>query len=299
MFRPSERKEWIVLGDFWGASAAPFDRLAAIIFSKRHPAETTLMCIVLRAFRSATSFVDDYRKLGLSIQVLLPVVGIVANGLCVSACDNGQAEPSLKAAATRPALQAELIVRARKDQDIRSQVVESLREKGATFGSKDVEALTGPVIVEMQRIDAENRTWLKDVVNRYGWPGKSLVDSDGAQSAFLIVQHANHDLPFQKHCLTLMQQAPTGDVAPDQIAYLMDRTRLVDGQKQVYGTQVELKDGRWIVSSVENPEELDRRRKEFGLPPIEDYLKLVRTMYSAPADDQPKRNRAHGRCPTH
>lgn len=80
-----------------------------------------------------------------------------------------------------------------------------------------------------------------------------------------------------------MEQCPAEEVAKIDLAYLTDRVRLGDGKPQIYGTQIEIKDGRWQPRDVEDPENLDRRRKEIGLPPIAEYLKSAQELYGAPS----------------
>ena len=80
-------------------------------------------------------------------------------------------------------------------------------------------------------------------------------------------------------CLKLMQKAPKGEVAAVEIAYLFDRVRLAEGKKQRYGTQVEMKKGKWVVRDVEDPSQLDQRRKKVGLPPIEEYLQSIQKLF--------------------
>ncbi|WP_414524301.1 DUF6624 domain-containing protein [Umezakia ovalisporum] len=53
----------------------------------------------------------------------------------------------------------------------------------------------------------------------------------------------------------------------------IDKLALEEGDKQIYGTQVELIHGCPKLSQVMDPENLNERRKSLGLKPIEEYLK--------------------------
>src|SRR5205085_1172028 len=78
-----------------------------------------------------------------------------------------------------------------------------------------------------------------------GWPGKSLVGVDGANAAWLLVQHADQGRAFQKRCLPLLEAAvKKGEATGVQLAYLSDRVRVGAGEKQVYGTQFRTVDGK-------------------------------------------------------
>jgi hypothetical protein len=177
-------------------------------------------------------------------------------------------------------LQRELVARGKRDQDIRARLIAAAREHQVVVGSPEFLKQCAPQLEEMSGIDAENVVWLKGIVERQGWPGRTLAGGDGSDAAFLIVQHATHDLEFQRHCLRLMQAAADGEVGKPHLALLTDRIRLREGMKQVYGTQIEHRDGRWQVEgAVEEPESLDARREKMGLPPLEQYLREAAALY--------------------
>lgn len=82
-------------------------------------------------------------------------------------------------------------------------------------------------------------------MERRGWPTHSLVGEQAATSAWLLAQHADHDLALQRRFLDLMCAAPAGEVAPMHTAYLTDRVLIAEGKSQVYGTQMTLIDGEY------------------------------------------------------
>ena len=53
----------------------------------------------------------------------------------------------------------------------------------------------------VKEIDKKNLSELKGVIKNYGWPTVPLVGSRASNAAWLLVQHADSDLEFQKHCL--------------------------------------------------------------------------------------------------
>jgi hypothetical protein len=102
---------------------------------------------------------------------------------------------------------------------------------------------------------------LEQIVAEYGWPGRSLVGSDGAEAAWIVAQHADTDLAFQEQCLTLVQKAyENGEVTGMQLAYLTDRVLVAQHRPQRFGTQ-----GASLYSKAETAE-IDARRKKLGLP---------------------------------
>ena len=99
-----------------------------------------------------------------------------------------------------------------------------------------------------------------------------MVGADGANAAWLLVQHADEVPSFQRRCLDLMTEAAAGEVSRSEVAYLTDRVRLAAGELQVYGTQVHLDDGRWQPRDLDDPEHVDERRFAMNLEPLADYL---------------------------
>lgn len=70
----------------------------------------------------------------------------------------------------------------------------------------------------------------------------------------------------------------TGDMEMMNYAYLHDRIKFNANLPQRWGTQcssVKKKENLVILHTVENPKNLDKRRKEAGLEPIEFYKKLM------------------------
>src|ERR687894_1741011 len=162
-------------------------------------------------------------------------------------------------------LAAELARMADEDQRFRSR----LQGDGNEFVRRiDLESR-----MEAQRIDVSNTDRLRDIVSEHGWPGRSLVGEGGAHHAWLIAQHADRQLDFQREALELLADAVSrGEAAQRDLAYLTDRVRLNEGREQVYGTQIaEVKDGNGVPWPVEDPANLDARRAGVGLPPFEEY----------------------------
>jgi hypothetical protein len=121
------------------------------------------------------------------------------------------------------------------------------------------------------QIDRLHTRAMKRIVARYGWPGEKLVGPMGAEAAWLLVQHADHDRAFQKQCHRLLEGAVRRkDAQARHLAYLTDRICVADGVPQIYGTQ-------WGYLIVD-PEHVDERRAAVGLSSLEAYLESSRQM---------------------
>jgi hypothetical protein len=127
----------------------------------------------------------------------------------------------------------------------------------------------------MKTTALENAEWLKEMIHTNGWPGQSFVGVDGADAAWLIAQHADHDPTFQRECLELMEDAVRiGEASQSNLAYLTDRVLLNEHAMQRYGTQFRLSENGPEPFPLEDPERVDELRAGVGLIPLEEYRRL-------------------------
>jgi hypothetical protein len=114
------------------------------------------------------------------------------------------------------------------------------------------------------------------------WPGRRLVDDDGAAAAWILAQRAVFDPGLQRRCLEMLEIAVAcGDAPPAHYALLLDRVRMADGKDQVYGSQfVPSKDGHSVVPwPIEDAEHVDVRRERVGLTPLAEQAREMRAQY--------------------
>lgn len=184
----------------------------------------------------------------------------------MSTCTNSEL-----GSAQLPDLAAELLRRQDEDQRARNVLMSFFRQvkdHQQVQASPDERHATDKVV----RIDQDNTQWLKNIVDRHGWPGQSLAGQQGAAAAWLLVQHADRDPSFQRRCLDLMTAMSPGEVEPQHIAYLTDRVLLAEGAPQLYGTQLQQAHGVYQPCYQADPQGVDQRRAAMGLPPLADYL---------------------------
>jgi hypothetical protein len=128
----------------------------------------------------------------------------------------------------------------------------------------------------MQQADADNLPWIRQVVAEHGWPGRSDVGDDGAQAAWLLVQHADADPAFQRECLGLLTAAVgQGEARRAHLALLTDRVLVAEGQPQEYGTQLRYRGGECVPFPLRDPEQVDERRAAMALQPLAEYVAIV------------------------
>jgi hypothetical protein len=128
--------------------------------------------------------------------------------------------------------------------------------------------------------DSVNLIRIKQILKQYGYPGKSLV-GEQASTAWLVIQHA--DLATQEEYLPLMKEAADkGELPKSDFALLVDRIRMRKGEKQLYGSQLEVKDGKYVFYPIEDEPNVNKRRAAMDLVPLEEYAKHFGVEYTVP-----------------
>src|SRR4051794_27096034 len=179
--------------------------------------------------------------------------------------------------AQNPELRAELLRRASLDQVARNNWIEWTK-RHTQGGATDSANLEAEERAELERLEAAvkkadetNTAWLKQVIREQGWPAISVVGSDGADTAWLLVQHADADAKFQRKCLDLMAAMAEGEVSKTRLAYLTDRVLLAEGKKQRYGTQFHSVNGKRVPRPLDDEAHVDERRAAVGLNTLAEY----------------------------
>ena len=130
----------------------------------------------------------------------------------------------------------------------------------------------------MQDVDRRNTLRMKQIVAKHGWPIRRMVGIDGSRAAWLLVQHADQAVGFQRKCLTMMAaHQQDGQVRREDVAYLTDRVLVNEGRPQVYGTQMHEVNGRRQPRPIRNAETVDIRRKSMQLSTLKEYIAFMDT----------------------
>ena len=122
----------------------------------------------------------------------------------------------------------------------------------------------------MESVHRENAARLRAIVEQHGWPGASLVGNDGAEAAWLILQHAIGEPDLQRGYLSLLVESAAKDEIPRwQPAYLIDRICFFEGRPQLYGTHSDWdEDGNMQIHTLQEPDRVNDLRHQVGLPPL-------------------------------
>lgn len=124
---------------------------------------------------------------------------------------------------------------------------------------------------KMNETDLIHSKRLSQIINTYGWPTISKFGSEAAQYSFLIIQHA--DVATQKKYFPMLERAAQqGEASWQNVAMMKDRILMREGKRQIYGTQITGMNKMMMVYPIEDEAHVDKRRKEMGLEPLDEYL---------------------------
>jgi len=131
---------------------------------------------------------------------------------------------------------------------------------------------------DWKQLHIQNEDALKTIIDQIGWPTISKVGLRASRAAWLIAQHADEDVTFQKRCLQLMCAEPDTEVLEVDIAYLFDRICVNEHQPQYFGTQFT---NNWYGAYGPQPildfETVDERRSLLGLDSLIKYKSVLET----------------------
>jgi len=120
--------------------------------------------------------------------------------------------------------------------------------------------------------DSVNTLRITQLIDERGYPGKSLVGTKYQSTAFLVIQHADHEVQL-KYLDVLKAAADAGEVRWSSIALLIDRVRQGEGKMQIYGSQVSRNSetNEFFFGPIEQPYKVDSIRQSVGLGPLTEY----------------------------
>ncbi|MCC8425326.1 DUF6624 domain-containing protein [Mucilaginibacter sp. UR6-11] len=134
--------------------------------------------------------------------------------------------------------------------------------------------VTDSLLRVLRKTDRENLIAVNYIVKKHGWLSPQKVGFNGAQGLFLVIQHA--DLKTQQRYLPIIKEAEKkGEILSSNLAILEDRINMREGKKQAYGSQgfTDSETGKKYIYPIVDVDNLDKRRKAMGMPPMQEYVK--------------------------
>jgi len=161
-------------------------------------------------------------------------------------------------------------VHAKQDKDVRTKGM--ALSKGLGEPSKEAKSA-------VKKVDETSARFVRDVLRDCGWPKRSKVSDAVLDDFSLLVIHAQDDRSLQLYALHLMESAlVAGDTDGQSFALLTDKVLRAANLPQRYGTQL---DWSFEVQELENPTEVDARRAALGMPPLSEYVAMVKEYFAS------------------
>ena len=182
-------------------------------------------------------------------------------------------------------------VLARVDSSAPPQLDKKLREELIKMANKQRELLLHVVEKDQAKQkdqDKLHKTYddhiarLCQIIKTSGWPTTALVERDGVAAAYHILKNAG-TFDLQRDLLPVIVAVIKKDpVQKREFAGLFDRLRVSAGMKQFFGTQAVSMGGFLVLFPVEDEANLDARRAEYGLAPMDQYTNALEGTYRKP-----------------
>ena len=119
-----------------------------------------------------------------------------------------------------------------------------------------------------------NEKKVTHILDTYGWPTSKMIGEQGNWTICNVIQHADNEIRLKY--LPLMKQAVLEKkLAPRFLVRAEDRIATEAGEPQIYGGQMKYypETKSFNVWPVYDPVNIDKRRAEIGLEPIQEFLK--------------------------
>ncbi|MFN8116328.1 MAG: DUF6624 domain-containing protein [Bacteroidia bacterium] len=117
--------------------------------------------------------------------------------------------------------------------------------------------------------DYLNQVKLDSIINKKGWPDLRFVDEENLNSIFTISQHCINVNKRKKYLKLIEKSAKNGNDSYSHLAFYKDRTLMLQGKPQLFGTENIIKDNSGMqLYDIKNVEELNNRRIIYGLSPL-------------------------------
>ena len=130
--------------------------------------------------------------------------------------------------------------------------------------------------------DSINLTKIDKIIQKYGYPGKSLVGEKTNEAAWFVIQHSNS---IEKYFPIIKKAGNNNEIPLTLVAMMEDRMLMEKGKEQLYGTQIygehstneEYFDYVW---PIKNPKKVNKRRRKIGFTQsVEEYAKYFDIEY--------------------
>jgi hypothetical protein len=154
--------------------------------------------------------------------------------------------------------------------------IDSVQNKYGT-DSKEWNAL----MEKMRSDDSLNLITVTQILDKHGWLGPDIVGQRGSTTLWLVIQHSNLKT-MEKYFPMMKEAVKNGKASAANLALLEDRIEMNNNRPQIYGSQLRMEGGKYVLWKIKDEANVNKRRAEVGLEPLEEYLKYWNIDYEVP-----------------
>ncbi len=168
----------------------------------------------------------------------------------------------------------------KKDKQLKRELLR-MQEKRESLNREAFEDIKNAELI-VARSNQENRKNLIRVcgiLKETGWLRKEIVGDDGVDAMLFIIRNSD-ELEIQEQLFpVLAEAAKAGFISKANLAPPLDKKRIAERGKQIFGTQIRVRDEIGYLYPLENKANVDRWRKSYDLPRLAEFIKLIEMDY--------------------
>ncbi len=143
---------------------------------------------------------------------------------------------------------------------------------------------------EIEKLHIKNSKELEEIIDTYGFPTNDQYAKEVVDAAWKIYQHSISRPDFMRKVLNILQKlAEEGKIEKALVAKTIDRIRVFEGKKQIYGTNFDWdENGALNPTPIEDPDNVDKLRMSMGLESISESTLKMRQKAEQDGEKPPK-----------
>ncbi|WP_224484740.1 DUF6624 domain-containing protein [Robertkochia aurantiaca] len=194
---------------------------------------------------------------------------------------------SMNAQSVNDSLKLELESILKRDQAVRELMNPSITDERknellALIGYSEKEFTSNPWGISVKQ-DSINQQQVFEILDTYGYPGKSMVGEPANRAAWYVVQHSES---IEKYLPLIREAGEKGELPMRYVAQMEDRYLMDQGKEQLYGTQVwgakpkGKEEQVFVIWPIKDPDKVNERRRQAGFNgTIEEYASRMDMEY--------------------
>lgn len=138
---------------------------------------------------------------------------------------------------------------------------------------------------DMEEVDEKNKQKLIAIIKEHGYPGYTIVGEEVGRLFPIMFHHFHPDDNAKYFNDKLNEAMRKGEISPFRNAAFRDYACLRGGEKTTYGTYYRTDLGEKILCPIADFPNLNKRRYQMGLEPIEQYIEMKKLTYNFEEED--------------